>query len=126
MNSIALGTNSVAATAAVPWTGDTIAGTAYTYAGSASGVVSVGSAGNERQITNVAPGQVLGTSTDAVNGSQLYATNAAINAASTALDTLSTSVSTGVTSLSTGVTSLSTGISSLSTGLAGAVMYDDA
>ncbi|MFC0691223.1 beta strand repeat-containing protein, partial [Paraburkholderia humisilvae] len=125
-NSVALGTSSIAATAAVPWTGDTIAGTAYTYAGSASGVVSVGSAGNERQITNVAPGQVLGTSTDAVNGSQLYATNAAVNAASTALDTLSTSVSTGVSSLSTGVTSLSTGISSLSTGLAGAVMYDDA
>ncbi|WP_425497118.1 ESPR-type extended signal peptide-containing protein, partial [Paraburkholderia humisilvae] len=39
-NSIALGTSSIAATAAVPWTGDTIAGTAYTYAGSASGVVS--------------------------------------------------------------------------------------
>ncbi|MFC7632850.1 YadA-like family protein [Paraburkholderia humisilvae] len=126
-NSVALGAHSVATTAAVPVTGDTIAGTAYTYAGGApAGVVSVGSTGNERQITNVAAGQVLGTSTDAVNGSQLYATNAAVNAASTALDTLSTSVSTGVSSLSTGVTSLSTGISSLSTGLAGAVMYDDA
>ncbi|MFC0696041.1 adhesin, partial [Paraburkholderia humisilvae] len=77
-NSIALGANSVAAATAVPVTGDTIAGTAYTYAGGApAGVVSVGSTGNERQITNVAAGQVLGTSTDAVNGSQLYATNAA-------------------------------------------------
>ncbi|MFC0695936.1 ESPR-type extended signal peptide-containing protein, partial [Paraburkholderia humisilvae] len=77
-NSVALGAHSVATTAAVPVTGDTIAGTAYTYAGGApAGVVSVGSTGNERQITNVAAGQVLGTSTDAVNGSQLYATNAA-------------------------------------------------
>ncbi|MFC7633945.1 YadA family autotransporter adhesin [Paraburkholderia humisilvae] len=132
-NSVALGTNSVAATAAVPVTGDTIAGTAYTYAGSASGVVSVGAAGAERQITNVAPGQVLGTSTDAVNGSQLYATDTALNATSASLNALSTTVvtnvsslSTGVASLSTGMTSLSTGVSSLSTGLANAVMYDDA
>jgi hep/hag repeat protein len=34
--------------------------------------VSVGSKGNERVITNVAPGEVSATSTDAVNGSQLY------------------------------------------------------
>jgi len=42
-------------------------------------VVSVGSAGAERQIQNVAAGQISATSTDAVNGSQLYATNQAIN-----------------------------------------------
>ncbi|WP_462132989.1 YadA-like family protein, partial [Veillonella tobetsuensis] len=34
--------------------------------------VSVGSAGNERVITNVAPGEISATSTDAVNGSQVY------------------------------------------------------
>ncbi|MEX3901671.1 hypothetical protein AB4Y34_41465, partial [Paraburkholderia sp. BR10954] len=39
------------------------------------GTVSVGSVGNERTITNVAAGRLSGTSTDAVNGSQLYATN---------------------------------------------------
>ena len=38
-------------------------------------VVSVGKAGLERQIQNVAAGQVIKTSTDAINGSQLYATN---------------------------------------------------
>ena len=38
-------------------------------------VVSVGSAGNEAQIQNVAPGVVSKESTDAVNGSQLHATN---------------------------------------------------
>ena len=36
------------------------------------GVVSVGSSGATRQIQNVAAGQVSATSTDAVNGSQLY------------------------------------------------------
>ena len=50
--------------------GDTIhvgfAGTAPT------SVVSVGSAGEERQITNVAAGRITATSTDAINGSQLF------------------------------------------------------
>ena len=38
-------------------------------------VVSVGDKGNEAQIQNVAPGVISETSTDAVNGSQLHATN---------------------------------------------------
>ena len=42
-------------------------------------VVSVGSKGNEAQIQNVAAGVVSETSTDAVNGSQLHATNQSIN-----------------------------------------------
>lgn len=46
----------------------------YTYAGSnPTGVVTVGSVGSERRIQNVAAGLVSATSTDAVNGSQLYA-----------------------------------------------------
>ena len=49
-------------------------GTSYTYAGSSPvGVITVGSAGSERRIQNVAAGLVSATSTDAVNGSQLYA-----------------------------------------------------
>lgn len=49
-------------------------GTRYTYAGSnPTGVVTVGKAGSERRIQNVAAGLVSATSTDAVNGSQLYA-----------------------------------------------------
>ena len=49
-------------------------GTSYTYAGSSpTGVITVGSAGSERRIQNVAAGLVSATSTDAVNGSQLYA-----------------------------------------------------
>ncbi|AOJ33189.1 hypothetical protein WJ16_16310 [Burkholderia metallica] len=40
-----------------------------------SNVVSVGSAGNERKIVNVADGTLSATSKDSVNGSQLFATN---------------------------------------------------
>ncbi|WP_432765705.1 YadA-like family protein [Neisseria subflava] len=55
---------------------DSGAATNVSYAASSSsktGAVSVGSAGNERQIQNVAAGRISATSTDAVNGSQLYA-----------------------------------------------------
>ena len=49
-------------------------GTSYTYAGSSpAGVVTVGGVGAERRIQNVAAGLVSASSTDAVNGSQLYA-----------------------------------------------------
>ncbi|QNK74853.1 YadA-like family protein [Variovorax sp. PAMC28562] len=76
---VALGASSFTAAPNATPTG-TINGTTYTYAGGApTSVVSVGNVGNERQITNVAAGQVTATSTDAVNGSQLYATNSAIS-----------------------------------------------
>ena len=67
--------------AATTETGITINGTSYTYAGQGSatnGVMSVGFVGGERQIINVAAGQVSASSTDAINGSQLFATNEAI------------------------------------------------
>ncbi|PID64099.1 MAG: hypothetical protein CR974_00300 [Gammaproteobacteria bacterium] len=38
----------------------------------AHGVVSVGASGSERRIQNVAAGEISATSTDAINGSQLY------------------------------------------------------
>ncbi|WP_322107412.1 hypothetical protein, partial [Paraburkholderia sp. J41] len=67
----------------------TIGGTTYTYAGGTPvGVVSVGSSGNARQITNVAAGQVTAASTDAVNGSQLYATNTQVTANTNSISTL--------------------------------------
>lgn len=77
-NDIALGSNSTTDTA-VGTSGTTIRGTEYNFAGSAPvGTVSVGSAGNERTVTNVAAGRIAANSTDAVNGSQLHATNEAI------------------------------------------------
>ncbi|WP_201592562.1 YadA-like family protein [Psychrobacter pulmonis] len=79
-NSVVLG-NLSTDRAATTETGVMINGTTYTYAGqgsAAKGVVSVGSIGAERQIINVAAGRVNGASTDAINGSQLHATNESI------------------------------------------------
>ncbi|MDY1462787.1 hypothetical protein SOK05_30050, partial [Pseudomonas aeruginosa] len=69
-----------------------INGTTHTYAGTAPvGVLSVGAAGAERQIQNVAAGRVSATSTDAVNGSQLNATNTTVDSLGTQLSNLATS-----------------------------------
>ena len=60
------------ATITVPGTGKSI--TYGTFAGNnPDAAFSVGSAGRERQIQNVAAGRVTATSTDAINGSQLFA-----------------------------------------------------
>ncbi|HHL3632114.1 TPA: Hia/Hsf adhesin N-terminal domain-containing protein [Neisseria polysaccharea] len=49
-------------------------GTVKGFAGAtAHGAVSVGASGEERRIQNVAAGEISATSTDAINGSQLYA-----------------------------------------------------
>ncbi|MFW1839976.1 ESPR-type extended signal peptide-containing protein, partial [Acinetobacter gyllenbergii] len=75
---VALGAGSVTS-AANPTANGTVGGITYGYAGTTpSSVVSVGSTGNERQITNVAAGRVSETSTDAINGSQLYSTQQAL------------------------------------------------
>ncbi len=75
---VALGSGSVT-DAANPTANGTVGGVTYNYADtSPSSVVSVGSAGNERQVTNVAAGRVSETSTDAINGSQLYSTQQAL------------------------------------------------
>ncbi|AIA73721.1 hypothetical protein FF32_02360 [Halomonas campaniensis] len=53
-----------------------IGGQTYQFAGvNPVATVSVGNAGSERTITNVAAGRISVTSTDAINGSQLYASN---------------------------------------------------
>ncbi|MCO6180794.1 hemagglutinin, partial [Ciceribacter sp. RN22] len=79
---VALGARSYTS-AVVNTTGTTINGIAYTYAGTASSTVSVGQIGLERTITNVAAGRVSATSTDAINGSQLFATNQAVDSLAT-------------------------------------------
>lgn len=78
-NSVALGANSVTAdvnTGAYTINGGVVAGAPS----SANGSLSIGQAGQERQIQNVAAGVVSGTSTNAVNGSQLFYVGAAVNA----------------------------------------------
>ncbi|OAV12496.1 hypothetical protein AO375_1917 [Moraxella catarrhalis] len=85
-NSVALGSNSAISAGTQAGTqakkSDGTAGTTTTagatgtvkgFAGqTAVGAVSVGASGAERRIQNVAAGEVSATSTDAVNGSQLY------------------------------------------------------
>ena len=73
-NDVALGAGSITE---APHAGEYTLSNSYTAAGKDSyGVVSVGkTVGTKRQIQNVAAGVLSADSTDAVNGSQLYATN---------------------------------------------------
>ena len=72
-NAVAIGNGSETA-AAVATPSATINGVVHNFAGvNPTSTVSVGKAGAERTITNVAAGRISGTSTDAINGSQLYA-----------------------------------------------------
>ena len=84
--SVALGSDSTTATNATSQGSVVIGGKTITWNGaptvSGTGMqVSVGSAGAERQIKNVAAGEVSANSTDAINGSQLYAVADALNQA---------------------------------------------
>ncbi|WP_201577038.1 ESPR-type extended signal peptide-containing protein [Psychrobacter okhotskensis] len=86
--SVALGAGSTTATNATTESTMTVGGVTHTIAGPAMRVgdqVSVGSVGSERQIKHVAGGAVNATSTDAVNGSQLHATNTEVTNNSTAI-----------------------------------------
>ena len=72
-NAVAIGNGSeTAAAAATP--SATINGVTHNFAGTnPASTVSVGKAGMERTVTNVAAGRISATSTDAINGSQLFA-----------------------------------------------------
>lgn len=99
-NSVALGSNSAISAGTHAGTqakkSDGTAGTTTTagatgtvkgFAGqTAVGAVSVGASGAERRIQNVAAGEVSATSTDAVNGSQLYKATQGIANATNELD----------------------------------------
>ena len=72
-SAVALGTGSETA-AAVATPSATINGAVHNFAGiNPSSTVSVGKAGMERTVTNVAAGRISAISTDAINGSQLHA-----------------------------------------------------
>ncbi|ERS89327.1 hypothetical protein Q671_06115, partial [Halomonas sp. PBN3] len=90
--SVALGSGAVTAEA-VGTSSMTVDKNTYDFAGTSPvATVSVGTAGAERTLTNVAAGRVSATSTDAINGSQLYGTNQAVNALADNLDTAGGSV----------------------------------
>ena len=75
-NAVAIGMASETDKEGIAYKGKEILGNTYTWAGGASvdpgDVVSVGKKQFERQIINLAPGDVSENSTDAINGSQLY------------------------------------------------------
>ncbi|WP_350559080.1 YadA-like family protein [Psychrobacter sp. CAL346-MNA-CIBAN-0220] len=86
--SVALGAGSLTDSIATSEKTMVVGGTTYHVAGNVldpsdnlktGAQVSVGSAGFERQIKNVAGGKVSADSTDAINGSQLHATNTTVN-----------------------------------------------
>ena len=79
-NAVSIGSGADTSSAATAQSSATIAGKSYSWSkGVLSGAdlagmqVSVGKSGAERQIKNVAAGEVSANSTDAINGSQLYA-----------------------------------------------------
>ena len=81
-NSVAIGGGSKTDKEGIAYTTRTILGTTYTWAGGADtiagDVVSIGKKGYERQLINLSPGDISANSTDAINGSQLYAAMAEI------------------------------------------------
>ncbi|MFP4901824.1 ESPR-type extended signal peptide-containing protein, partial [Paraburkholderia sp. BR14261] len=105
-NDVALGGGATTATV-VNTAGVTIGGNSYSFAGTnAKSTISVGSAGKERTLTNVAAGQLTAASTDAVNGSELFATNQQ------------------VTQNTTDISNLQGDVTNINGQLADAVMYD--
>ena len=78
-NAVAIGNGSETA-AAVATPSAKINGVTHNFAGvNPASTVSVGKAGAERTITNVAAGRISATSTDAINGSQLYAVTSEVD-----------------------------------------------
>ncbi|MGY4879695.1 ESPR-type extended signal peptide-containing protein, partial [Vreelandella aquamarina] len=82
-DSIALGARSKTSTNATAENTATVGNLTYSgfagQAGSTGMQVSVGTAGDERQLKNVAAGNISNISTDAINGSQLHATNVVLD-----------------------------------------------
>ena len=118
-NSVALGTNSVT-DEAVATRQAVVNGVTHVFAGdSPQSVVSVGSKGRAgyggvqyytRQITNVVAGQVDPSSTDAINGSQLYAAYDEINSNGAAIQNLANTTSQQFAAINNTITAQNTRI----------------
>ncbi|WGE85627.1 ESPR-type extended signal peptide-containing protein [Actinobacillus equuli] len=91
-NAIALGAASNTKVDATSETSLTNQGLVYNFAGGATTTagdqLSIGSVGYERQIKNVAAGNVSATSTDAINGSQLYSVAATLGNTANTIKTI--------------------------------------
>ena len=122
---VALGSDSTTATNATKQESVTINGITYNFAGATSDTgmqVSVGAAGKERQIKNVAAGEVSATSTDAINGSQLFAVASQIkpvnyfSVKSTAAGNKNNDGATGVNAIAIGPDATATSAQSIALG----------
>ncbi|WP_288380995.1 YadA-like family protein [uncultured Acinetobacter sp.] len=90
-NSVALGALSDTNTNATQQISATLNGLTYgDFAGQVTDVgmqVSIGAVGRERQIKNVGSGEISSVSTDAINGSQLHATNSVLGNLGNSIET---------------------------------------
>ena len=128
-NSVALGGGSATDREGKAHESYTFLGNTYSWAGGkkviAGDVVSIGKEGYERQLINLAPGNVSGTSTDAINGSQLYSAFKAIEAVN-----LTTAGNTGTGAVNLATQSLnitgSNGLTTVATDNGIEVKIDDA
>ena len=128
-NSVALGGGSATDREGKALESYTFLGNTYSWAGGkkviAGDVVSIGKKDYERQLINLAPGNVSGTSTDAINGSQLYSAFKAIEAVN-----LTTAGNTGTGAVNLATQSLnitgSNGLTTVATGNGIEVKIDDA
>ena len=128
-NSVALGGGSTTDKEGKALESYTFLGNPYSWAGGkkviAGDVVSIGKKDYERQLINLAPGEVSGTSTDAINGSQLYSAFKAIEAVN-----LTTAGNTGTGAVNLATQSLnitgSNGLTTVATGNGIEVKIDDA
>ncbi len=89
-NSVALGADSESAASFGTVSNVTVNGITYSgfAADNVASTVSVGKSGSERAITNVGAGRISATSTDAINGSQLYLTQNVIGNMGSSLKTI--------------------------------------
>lgn len=130
-NAVALGAGATTETNAIPVTTATVGSITYKdFAGGANiqagDQVSVGKLNFERQIKHVAPGEISKTSTDAINGSQLYAVAKQIDADKTHYYSVKGSASTdgnynndgatGTHALAAGVDAAASGTSAVAVG----------
>ena len=128
-NSVALGGGSTTDREGKAHESYTFLGNPYLWAGGkkviAGDVVSIGKKDYERQLINLAPGEVSGTSTDAINGSQLYSAFKAIEAVN-----LTTAGNTGTGAVNLATQSLnitgSNGLTTVATDNGIEVKIDDA
>ncbi|HHS1135010.1 TPA: YadA-like family protein [Salmonella enterica subsp. enterica] len=90
----------------------------------ASGAFSANHNGSDSKITNLAAGTLTADSTDAVNGSQLFATNENVSQNTTDIATNTTSINQNTTDIATNTTSINNLSNSITTLTDDALLWD--